>query len=108
MVDTIYWNKIIRELRDLPEDVCKDKIAQTKSELEGYHYSPLLTLEVPGFFTSTKEDVLSFLTGLPADKRESLRQEDLSLIVYHYKLLQQLRCSDPESWDHVMALMDDD
>lgn len=108
MIDTAYLNSIIEEISTLPEDVCKEKIASTKSELEGYNYSPMLTLEVPNFFFATKEDILNFISGISQEKMHELKKEDLSLIVYHYKLLQKLRCNDPESWDHITELMDED
>ena len=108
MVESAYMNKIVREIEALPEDAGNDKIAQTESELLGYHYSPVLTLEVPHFLTCKKTDLLDFLNNIPPTQQSELREEDLSLIVYHYKLLQKLRRNDPESWDIIMALMDDD
>ena len=108
MVDSEYIDKIIEEIKALPEDACKERIESTKSELEGYNYSPLFTLDVPNFFTTTKEDILKFVRSISENRRNEIDEEDLSLIVYHYKLLQRLRCNDPESWDHVTELMDED
>jgi len=108
MIDKTYITKTIDEISVLPDDADKQAIDQTLRELEGHNYSPILTIDVPGFLTSTKTDIIRFLTSITEEQMLSLNPEDLSLIVYHFKLLQRLRRNEPESWDYIMELMEDD
>ena len=108
MLNTENIRDLMKELNGLPEDSCKDTITSTRKELEGYNYSPLLTIDVPDFLSATRDDIVSFITRTVETHADEVDPSDLSLIVYHYRLLQKLRCSDPESWDHVTELMDED
>lgn len=108
MIDSSYLKELLREITSLPEDAEKDAIDQTRRELEGYNWSPMLTVDLPDFLSATKTDLVRFLKDLTSEQLQEMHHEDLSLIVYHYKLLQKLRRHEPESWDYITELMVED
>jgi hypothetical protein len=108
MIDSIYLKDVLREITSLPEDADTDKIDQTRRELEGYNWSPMLTVDIPDFLSATKTDIIRFLKDMTAQQLQDMKNEDLSLIVYHYKLLRKLRRNDPEGWDYITELMVED
>ena len=108
MISSQFLDDFMQELQWLPEDQCITSIESTRKELESYHYSPTLTVDVPNFLSATKSDIVAFINGLIASRGNTLNREDLSLIMYHYRLLQKLRCDDPESWNQVMEMLDED
>jgi len=108
MIDTIYLKELLREVISLPDDAEQDAIDQTKRELEGYNWSPMLTVDIPDFTSATKPDLIRFLKDLTTEQLKEMNPEDLSLLVYHFKLLQKLRRNEPESWDYITELMVED
>ena len=108
MIDAFFVKEIAQQITALPEDQSTGIIESTRKELEEYNYMPALTVDVPNFFSATKADIANFISSLIETRATELSNEDLSLIMYHYKLLQRLRCNDPESWHVVAELMDED
>jgi hypothetical protein len=108
MIDSNFVRELVRELTQLPKDPNVDTIESTRKELEGYNYFPLLTIDVPNFLSATRNDIVNFITRTVETRANEVKPVDLSLIVYHYRLLQKLRNNDPESWEQITELMDED
>ncbi len=94
-------------------------ISKTAEVLEGLKYSPVLLSDFPDFlrvdskrFFSEVERMIqggSSLTELPeGETAESFLEKQVSLLVYHYKLLNRLRRDDTAAWDEINELMEDD
>ena len=108
MLDANYVKELTQQIIALPDDQDDTAIEVTRKELESYNYSPTLTIDVPDFLSATKADIANFIASLVETRAGELNQEDVSLILYHYRLLQKLRCNDRESWEYVTELMDED
>lgn len=109
-----------KELKDLIITDNPQKIRQTAQVLEGMRYSPILLSDFDDFLSvdSTRffpelEKVLNspdiaeqeLPSGLNQDE---FREKKAGLLLYHYKLLNRLRRGEPEAWDEINELMEDD
>jgi hypothetical protein len=103
-----FIKQIRRELQELPPDIRSEQIEATARRLEAQNYSPMLLVEVPGFLRMRRQELIDTVEELIKTRREELTPQHLSLLLYHYRRLQQLRRDDPEAWDVVNELMDDD
>ncbi len=106
---------------ELPEDATTLKIENTAKGLHRYHFEPLLILKAPNFIYWGKEEMLAEydrLTALSPDAPEltavvgsspaEVVQKQLSLLLYHYKLLCRLRRDEAAAWDVIHELYEDD
>lgn len=113
------WKKVLHEF---PVDASADKIESTASVLEGMNYEPVLLLKTPDFFRMGIKDlekdvdrVLQMTTaemmaegfGESANFNE-FKAKHLQLLIYHYGLLCRLRADEPEAWDTINELYEDD
>ncbi len=95
-------------------------IGKTADVLEGMKYTPTLLTDFPGFlrvssdaFFARVEEILNAPDvdegDLPPDEtQDSFRERQVSMLIYHYKLLNRLRQDEPEAWDEINELMEDD
>jgi hypothetical protein len=102
-----YTDQICKEIESLPEDADQSRINETLQRLQAMNYQPILLVDAPGFLTMTRAGLLEFIRNLVKEKNE-LTEQHLSLLVYHYRLLQRLRRDEPEAWDEINELMEDD
>lgn len=113
------WHKV---LKDFPRDASVEKIEETARVLEGMSYEPLLLLKTTGFLrmnrkeleaeikrvnAMTDEDMMAEGFAVDADFT-AFRIKHLELLIYHYGLLCRLRADDPEAWDTINELYEDD
>ena len=101
-----YTQTILEKIDALPADISSAQIEETARELEAMNYQPMLLNDVPDFLRITKSRLVDFITDL-AD-RPGMTEQHLSLLFYHYALLQRLRRNEAEAWDEVNELMEDD
>jgi len=109
-----------KELKDLVIVDEPEKIRQTAEVLKGMNYSPIILTDFDGFLSVNSS---RFFPGLeqvlnapdvkestlpPGETQESFRHKKASLLLYHYKLLNRLRRDEPEAWDEINELMEDD
>jgi hypothetical protein len=104
---TEYAEKIIRKIESLPDDSPSEQIEQTAERLEAKSYQPILLAEPPDFLRITKGALLEFIRDL-LSRQDDLTQQHLNMLLYQYRLLQNLRRDVPEAWDEINELMDDD
>jgi hypothetical protein len=104
---------VLSRVQKLPENTSRE-IETAARELESYNYSPTLIFPLPGFIRFTKTDLKNEVTRLfesetneTSDKTELIRKQ-INLLLYHYELLVRLRKGDPEAWDEITELYDDD
>jgi hypothetical protein len=102
-----YTQEILKKIAALPPDAAPAEVEETARELKAMNYQPMLLNDVPDFFHLTKERLSRLIGELTADS-EKLTEQHLNLLVYHYNLLQRLRRNEPEAWDEVNELMEDD
>ena len=97
------------------------KIRKTADVLEGLKYSPTLLSDFPDFLRTDsrrffreveellREKAPSVPGNLPeGENPETFREKQISLLIYHYKLLNRLRRDETSAWDEVNELMEDD
>ena len=100
---------IRQQIEALPEDATSEQIEQAAQRLEKLDYQPMLIVEPPDFLRITKDRLLAFIDDLTANPGEKqLTEPHLNLLLHQYKLLQRLRRDDPEAWDQISELMEED
>jgi len=102
-----YTKQVLQQIQELPPDLDKDAIEQTAERLEAKNWQPMLLTDVPDFLTITRDELYAYIEQLTAD-RDDLTEQHLSLLLYHYRLLQNLRNDKAEAWDEINELMEDD
>ncbi len=104
----------VRELDDRDQAV----IEETASRLEGFNYGPPVLLPVAQFLRYTKEKLLleiDRIARLPeseladndsAEEKNSweLKLQHISVLVFYFKELVELRRGVPEAWDEIDEL----
>ena len=109
------------EARSLQPEDSPDAVERTAKALESMKYTPILLIRTPGFLRFSHDQFLDELERvarmpetelsekLPADgELDEKRREHLRLLLYHYRLLLRLRRDEPEAWDEVNELFEDD
>lgn len=123
-MDQTFQNRIeklrnrVRTLQDVTDT---EKIKQTAEMLQGMHFNPTLLFRTENFLFFTREDLLKEIDrvaswktgdlqkqGVGAEDTETLKLNHVSLLVYHYRLLLRLRKDEPEAWDEINELYEDD
>ncbi len=109
-----------KALKDLVITDDPEKIARTTDILERMKYRPILLSDFKDFISADSKRFFPELekvlnspdvddSQLPeGDDQESFRKKKASLLLYHYKLLNRLRRDEPEAWDEINELMEDD
>ncbi|MFW5802888.1 MAG: hypothetical protein ACOCWJ_03125 [Verrucomicrobiota bacterium] len=97
------------QIKALPDDASNDQIEKTAHRLESITYQPMLIVEPPDFLRITKKRLLAFIDNLVANPGETeLTEQHLNLLLHHYQLLQRLRRDEPEAWNDISELMEED
>lgn len=102
-----YTQEILQQIQDLPADADAAAIEKAADQLKAMNWQPTLLVDYPDFITTTRSELTTFIEELTA-QQDDLTEQHLSLLVYHYKLLQHLRNDEPEAWDEINELMEDD
>ena len=117
-------HEIKKELESQPE-TSSEEIEQAAKELEQLNFSPTFILGVPNFIRMTKSGILGKIDEVAAYPKEKLVElgfspaelEDngekkkltqMKIMLYHFKLLTRLRKNEPEAWDEVNELYEED
>jgi hypothetical protein len=104
----------VRELDDRDQAV----IEETASRLEGFNYGPPVLLPVGQFLRCTKEKMLLEIDRIArlseseladndsAEEKNSweLKLQHISVLVFYFKELVELRRGVPEAWDEIDEL----
>lgn len=109
-----------KALHDLIITDDPEKIRKTADVLKGMRYAPILLSDFDDFlsvdsarFFPELEKILNS-PDLPEQELPSglnqveFREKKAGLLLYHYKLLNRLRRGEPEAWDEINELMEDD
>lgn len=113
---------IINKIKLLPEDPAENKINSTAKELEMLNFSPILFIETPKILYMKKEDIISEIDRVKnlADSElpyfnaqsfsgsEDFREKQINLLYFYYELISRLRMDNPEAWDYIHELYEDD
>ena len=111
----------IETVQDLPSH-SGDTIEKTAGRLEDYRYSPILLIPVDNFLRLTKEDLIAEMKRTVELSESEMRDrgftngadlttkkdQQLNLLTHHFALLSRLRDDEPEAWDEVSELFEDD
>jgi hypothetical protein len=96
-------------IRALPADASADQIEQAAHRLHNASYEPVLIHEPPDFLHITKERLLAYIEQLAHKQaEEQVAEQDLNLLVHQFSLLQRLRRDDPDAWDEIAELWQED
>ncbi len=116
---TSEFEEKIKELKDevaaLPGDVAAAEIESTASRLEGFNFTPPIVIDITRFLRLTKTTLLEEIDTIlampdaqacalaPDDpkKCQDLRIQFISVLIYYYKFLVQLREGNLEAWDEI-------
>lgn len=101
-----YTQQVLKKIEALPQDASPQQIQQTADQLSAMSYQPMLLNDAPDFFHITKDRLGQMVNELANEPNTT--EQHLNLLVYHYELLQRLRRDEPEAWDEVNELMEDD
>ncbi len=108
MVSTDYIARIKKDVNRLPKDVDNEKIESTADELDHLSYAPNLIIDAPDFLRATKKELIKLIDKAVDEKKEDLTKEALNDILYYYQLLHRLRDDDPEAWDEINELVENE
>lgn len=99
-------------LNELPDDADALHIESTASDLNSMNFEPLFLVQTPHFFTMKKAELGAEMTRvlqLPADQAsEEIKCKQVEILLYYYELLCRLRLNEPEAWDTINELYEDD
>jgi hypothetical protein len=102
-----YTEQILQQIAEFPPDAEEAAIHETADRLKAMNWQPTLLAGPPDFLTITRDQLKAFIEQLTAG-RNDLTEPHLNLLLYHYRLLRRLRDDEPEAWDEVNELMEDD
>ena len=111
-----------QRLTRYPDTHSPEQIESTATDLENMKYHPILLVDTPAFLRMTAADLLNELNRLAAMTEQEwadagcpeeqsctdFRDKHIGLLFYHYALLYRLRNNEPEAWDEINALLEDD
>lgn len=96
-------------IRSLPEDASQEAIEQTAHRLEQICYEPLLIRKPSDYLHITKKGLLAFIDDITSDSSgQEVTEQDVSLLLHQYQILQKLRQNDPDMWDEITELWEED
>ncbi|MGB3211036.1 MAG: hypothetical protein WBB19_10060 [Desulforhopalus sp.] len=106
------------EVRQLGDDFDESTLKETAVRLKGLNYSPPVITPIHTFLTMRNRDLLAEIDRIltmpdteacalaPDNTRqcEDLRVQFITVLVFYYKKLLELRKGNPEEWDEVDEL----
>lgn len=106
------------QVRQMDDDFGDDIVEQTASRLIGLNFSPPVVTSLEVFLRMRCRDLLAEIERIlampdaqacalaPGDSKkcEDLRVQFITVLIYYYKKLVQLRKGNPEEWDEVDEL----
>lgn len=111
----------VETVRNLPAH-SREIVEKTAERLDDYKYSPILLIPADNFTRLTKEGIIDEMKRIvdlsDSEMRDmgfidgadltTKKDQQLNLLVHHYSLLSRLRNDEPEAWDEVTELYEDD
>lgn len=101
-------DETLHKIRTLPAEADPERIDETARVLEGMNYRPILLTDAPGFLRITRTDFVDVLSSAANEPDTERAAQAIHLLDHHYRLLCRLRRDEPEAWDEVNELMEDD
>ncbi len=106
----------------LIRDADRQRIERVAADLERYTYEPIFLFPVPGFLRMDKLSVVGYIKGLENMGEEEIRSfgilgdespdelvgRQLKMVIRNFSLLSRLREDEPEAWDEIHELYEDD
>lgn len=114
--------KIIEHVRSITDRADDKRIEQVALDLERTNYEPMFLLPVEGFLRMSKQEIIKEAERIRdmetgeidahefqhRDDPDKVRVEQLNMLKRNYSLLSRLRADEPEAWDEVHELYEDD
>ena len=111
-----------REIDEASSSWSAEQIEQTAADLERLGYDPLILIDVKGFVRYTAKEAKEAVDRILAmeDQRlsqlqtgtgrsaEDLKRTTIGIMVSQFRLLERLRAQEPEAWDEIHELYEDD
>ena len=111
-------DELRNEVRRLDDDFADESVEQTAIRLEGLNFSPPVITPLDLFLRMRRGDMLAEIERILAmpdahacalaldnnKKCEDLRVQFITVLIYYYNKLSQLRKGNPEEWDEVDEL----
>lgn len=106
------------EVAQLVDEFSAEQVEQTAKQLEGLSYTPPVITPVAKFIRLRKNTLIEELERIremseaeacalaPGDEKkcDDLRIQHMTVIIFYYKKLLELRGGNPEEWDEVDEL----
>ena len=106
------------QVRQLEDDLSDDIVEQTANRLKGLNFSPPVITPLDVFLRMQRRELLAEIERIlampdaqacalaPDNKKkcEDLRVQFITVLIYYYKKLVQLRKGNPEEWDEIDEL----
>ncbi|TKB27026.1 hypothetical protein FCL47_07550 [Desulfopila sp. IMCC35006] len=103
------------QVRQLDDDCSNDIVEETATRLKGLNFSPPVITPLDTFLRLQRRELLAEIERILAmpdaqacalapdntKKCEDLRVQFITVLIYYYKKLVQLRKGNPEDWDEV-------
>jgi len=111
-----------QEVKQLKDDASDSAVEETAKNLERAGYQPPFLMDIPGFIRMRKEDIFHHI-GRIADMKddkfknmpmtqdktvEEVKRLLIQMLIQHFSLLVRLRRDEPEAWDEINELYEDD
>lgn len=107
-----------KEVRQLDDDFDDTVVAETAARLQGLNFSPPVITPMDKFLRMRSQDLLAEIDRILAmpdaeacalapdntKKCGDLRVQYITVLIFYYKKLLQLRKGNPEEWDEVDEL----
>lgn len=113
---------ILDKIKNLTDDADDSAVVRTAEELRMLSFSPILLIETPNILTMRKSEIITEAerilllkdSQLPDyDKNgiagsDDFKQKHLDMLYFYFELITRLRRNEPEAWDYVHELYEDD
>ncbi|MGM0431901.1 MAG: hypothetical protein ACQEQU_04240 [Spirochaetota bacterium] len=113
---------LLGKLENITDEVDNERIEVVASDLERMSYEPIFLLPVEGFLRMTKQEVLQVAKDVcrmtaeevfsynfqHREDAEQIKAEQLRMLIHNFYLLSRLRKDEPEAWDEIHELYEDD
>lgn len=120
--NTASCTDLLGKLENITDEADNERIEAVASDLERMSYEPIFLLPVEGFLHMSKQEVLQAAQDVcrmtaeevfshdfqHREDAEQIKAEQLRMMIRNFQLLSRLRKDEPEAWDEIHELYEDD
>lgn len=113
---------IIKRIRTIEDRSSDQRVAQVAADLKRISFEPIMLIPADGLCSMRTDEVLELAERTAAmsdeeigqlglvfsDEPERVRVDQLKMLLHYFSLIVRLRADDPEAWDEIHELYEDD